>query len=185
MNIAAWISLIGVILAPLIALGVGWLYEKRREERRMKFGILHSLMQTRHDPIALQAIADLNSIDLIFAYDPGVKEAWTQFYLTLSDNRFDNEPGYALRDERRAALALEIAKVLGYSSRISTAEMSRIYRPTLLAKRQLIDQFDIDKRFADVTGPTPPPSAPVTSLDTVDQTLNGGNIPDTGEGSPT
>ena len=56
----------------------------------------------------------LNLIDAVFANDPAVREAWTQYLTTLQNESLGtNLVGLAVREDKRHKLLLEIVKAFG------------------------------------------------------------------------
>src|SRR5262249_28854710 len=82
-----------------------------------------------HDPLSVESARALNLIDVVFADDPAVREAWTRFYTALNDPNQNVGPGAAIREDKRRELLLEIVKALGLARKISSAELLRGYMP--------------------------------------------------------
>jgi hypothetical protein len=73
-------------------------------------------------------------IDAVFADDHAVREAWTRYITTLNDPNLNFGAGFAVRDEKRRELLLEIVKALGLEQKISSAELLRSYMPAFAAE---------------------------------------------------
>lgn len=80
-NIAT--TTLAVLLAPMIALWIGGILQRKAGERADKVRILGILLMLRHQPLSADAVRSLNLIDVAFARDRAVKEAWSR-YLPLS-----------------------------------------------------------------------------------------------------
>jgi hypothetical protein len=63
-----------------------------------------------------------------------VREAWTRYIATLNDPNLNVGVGFAIRDEKRRELLLEIVKTLGRQQKISSAELLRAYIPTFVVE---------------------------------------------------
>ena len=62
---------------------------------------------------AMRSFRALNLIDAVFANDSAVREAWTRYLTALNDASLSVGPGFAIREEKRRDLLLEIVKALG------------------------------------------------------------------------
>ena len=76
----------------------------------------------------------MNTIDVVFADNHAVREAWTRYIATLNDPNLNVGVGFAIRDEKRRELLLEIVKTLGRQQKISSAELLRAYMPTFVVE---------------------------------------------------
>jgi len=61
----------------------------------------------------MRSFRALNLIDAVFANDSAVREAWTRYLTALNDASLSVGPGFAIREEKRRDLLLEIVKALG------------------------------------------------------------------------
>jgi hypothetical protein len=132
---------------------------------------MYSLLGLRHDPQSVESVRALNMIDVVFADDHAVREAWTRYITTLNDPALNEGIGFAIRDEKRRELLLEIVKSLGLAGKISSTDLLRSYMPTFAAetaqprdngagyKRTLYDEY---LKTKGVSYPVfwPPPEAP-------------------------
>lgn len=142
-------TVLAVLLAPIIALWIGGILQRRSAERGEKLRILGILLSLRHQPLSSDAIRSLNLIDAVFAKDRPVKEAWSRFYATLSDPNMNTPPGAAIREEKRRDLILSIAGTVGLAQQISTSDVLRSYAPAMLAKIDELALLELDIRLAE------------------------------------
>ena len=120
-------SVLAIFSAPVVALWIAGKLQRRSDSRKAKLVIFSTLMGLRYAPLSEEFARALNLIDAVFADDPAVREAWTRYYTSLLDPNQNVGPGYALREEKRRDLLLEIVKALGLSGKISSAELLRSY----------------------------------------------------------
>jgi hypothetical protein len=121
---------LAIVLAPIVALWIGGKLQRRSDSYKSKLDVFSTLIGLRHDPLSADSARALNLIDAVFADDPAVREAWTRYYTALNDPALNVGAGYALREEKRRELLLEIVKALGLARKISSAELLRGYAPT-------------------------------------------------------
>jgi hypothetical protein len=174
MTLADWIlsiNAVAILLAPLVALWIGGILQRRSDSHKAKLDIFATLIGQRYDPQSIESVRALNMIDIVFADNSIVRDAWTQYIATLNDPNLNCEPGLAIRDEKRRQLLLEIVKALGLQRKISSADLLRAYMPTFAFeaahvammersyKRSVYEQHLKDKG-APPTLWTPPASQP-------------------------
>jgi hypothetical protein len=133
---------IAIFLAPIVALWIGGILQRRSDSYRAKLDIFSTLMGLRHQPLSLDSARALNLIDAAFADDPAVRESWTRFYTALNDPALNVGAGFALREEKRRELLLEIVKALGLAQKISSAELLRGYVPILAIENMQIETLE-------------------------------------------
>src|SRR5262245_53978591 len=130
MTTSDWILIlnaIAVFSAPMATLWIAGKLQRRSDSYKAKLDILSTLMGLRHAPLSDESARALNLIDAVFTDNPAVREAWTRYYTSLLDPNQNVGPGYAIREEKRRDLLLEIVKALGLSGKISSAELLRGY----------------------------------------------------------
>jgi hypothetical protein len=142
-------TVLAVLLAPIVALWINGIIQRRANERADKVRILGILLSLRHQPLSADTVRSLNLIDVAFAKDRPVREAWSRYYATLNDASLNALPGPTIREEKRRDLILEIARAVGLASHISTADVLRAYGPTFVAKQDELTMLDVDIRLAD------------------------------------
>lgn len=136
-----------VMLAPLVALWIGGILQKRSELAKQKLTILGVLISFRHDPLAPEAIRSLNLIDAVFADDRKIREAWTKYFAVLNDGVLNNPVGYSLREEKRRELLLAMVEAVNLSDKISSADLLRTYTPQTIGYQNLINYWDQQLRL--------------------------------------
>jgi hypothetical protein len=137
METSDWILVlngVAIILAPIIAVWVGGILQRRADAHRSKLQVFGTLVALRHDPLSLEAVRALNLIDAAFADTPAVREAWTRYYTALNDANMNAGPGFSIREDRRRDLLLAMVKGLRLSRKISSADLLRTYLPTFVAE---------------------------------------------------
>jgi hypothetical protein len=152
-NASQWIMVAAMLLGPILAVQIQKFLEARRELRRTRMNLFHTLMQTRgnrRDPAHVQA---LNSIDLLFHKDKNVVDAWRIYHDHLTS--LDQWPSDAQRDQwvKRdedylVELLAALSRVLGYD--FDTLRLKRaIYAPSANAEHQS-DSEMIRRSLADI-----------------------------------
>ena len=76
---------LAIVLAPIIALWVGGILQRRSDAHKAKLSIFATLVGLRHTPLSAELVRSLNQIDAVFVDDPAVREAWTRYYTALND----------------------------------------------------------------------------------------------------
>ena len=122
---------VAVFLAPLAAIQIGGILQRRSDDKKLKLNILGTLMGLRHDLLSSEVIRALNLIDAVFVDDATVRESYTRYHTVMTDPAFNNMTGYSIRDERRRDLLLAMVKSLGLQNKISSADLLRNYMPTV------------------------------------------------------
>jgi Family of unknown function (DUF6680) len=133
---------IAILLAPLVALWIGGILQRRSDSYRAKLDIFGTLIGLRHQPLSSDLVRALNLIDVVFADDAGVREAWTKYLAALNDGSFNEGPGFAIREEKRRDLLLQIVRALGLSRKISSAELLRSYMPAFALETQQLEWLE-------------------------------------------
>jgi hypothetical protein len=192
------INAVAILFAPVVALWIGGKLQDRSEDYRNKLSLFGSILTLRHDPLSPELAKALNSIDAVFADNPAVREAWTKYYAALQDQNLNVNPGYAIREEKRQQLLLEMIKALGLARKISSAELLRSYTPTfsmdniyvgLLERiqRKAALEEDLKRRGIPLppwvgatpaplnAAPTPQPQQPIATPQSQQPTASGGD----------
>ena len=186
MTTSDWILIVNgaaIVLAPIVALGVGGILQRRSDARRSKLTLFGTLIALRHDPMSAESVRALNLIDAAFADNRAVREAWTRYFTALNDPNMNAAPGYSIREDRRRDLLLEMVKALKLGRKISSADLLRTYLPTFIAenthvailermqkraslkedltrRRIAFPQWPLSQPADSVPPPVPQPSAP-------------------------
>lgn len=132
------LTILAIVTAPIIALVVGGILQRRSDDRRNKLQLFGTLMAQRHDPFSGETVKALNLIDAVFVNDPEVREAWTRYYAALSDQALNEGTGASIREDKRQDLLLTMVKALGLSRQVTSADLLRGYMPTWANEATLI-----------------------------------------------
>jgi hypothetical protein len=141
-NILATVA--AIVLAPLITLWIGGKLQRREEQRRVKLTLLGTLIGLRHDPVHADVVRALNLIDVAFVEDFLVRDAWTRYYASLTDQQLQNPAGWAVREERRRDLLSAMVESVKWKGKISTADILRTYTPEFVHKQGLNSVMEVE-----------------------------------------
>jgi hypothetical protein len=147
-NIVA--TVLAVIAAPVIALWIGGKLQARENVRQEQLKLLGVLLSLRHQPLSPEIFRALNLIDAVFADATDVREMWSKYYSALSDPNLQNQPGYAVREEKRRDLMIAIVKRLGLQKKISTSDLLRTYIPAAVIEANTLEMWERIKRREDL-----------------------------------
>jgi hypothetical protein len=149
MDTNAWISIASIavtvaaiLAAPIVALRVSARLQTRSAREDAKLRLFTTLIETRHDALAPDAVRALNSIDLVFVNDLSVREAWSKYYVAIVDENLNNQVGFRIREERRRDLLLSMINAMNMSDRISTTDLLRTYTPVLMGDLAYIGMLE-------------------------------------------
>jgi hypothetical protein len=152
-NASQWIMVTAMLLGPILAVQIQKFLEARRELRRTRMNLFHTLMQTRGNRLDPAHVQALNSIDLLFHKDKKVVDAWRIYHGHLTS--LDRSPSdaqldqWVKRDEDYLVeLLAALSRVLGYD--FDTVRLKRaIYAPHANAEHQS-DSEMIRRSLADI-----------------------------------
>jgi hypothetical protein len=150
-TIALWnilVTFLGVLLAPLVALWIGGILQRRAQRRQEKLALLANLLSVRHTPYTPEAVKPLNMIDAVFSTDQDVREAWSRYFAALNDGRNQNPAGWAQWDEKKRELILAMARNVGLGKVITTADILRTYQPNFMSRQERLSLLELDIRLA-------------------------------------
>lgn len=82
MKLAEILNLIAIIIIPIIAVIIGQWLQTRSEKRKDKMHIFKTLMTSRVYGWTQESVYCLNIIDIVFADDREVRNAWKDLYDT-------------------------------------------------------------------------------------------------------
>jgi hypothetical protein len=71
-----WLTLLAIIVGPIAAVTVTRVSDRRRENHTRRMDVFKTLMRTRRTPVYPEHVGALNLIELEFAKDPDVMDAW-------------------------------------------------------------------------------------------------------------
>ena len=131
MTTSDWILIvngIAIVLAPIVALGVGGILQRRSDVNKTKLTVFGTLIALRHDPLSVESTRALNLIDAAFADNSRVREAWTRYYTVLNDQSMNAAPGYSIREGEKTRPPPGDGEGAGIISKGSPRQTS--YEPT-------------------------------------------------------
>ena len=119
MELADWLIVVAILLAPVVAVQVQWWVEQMREKHGNKNSIFETLMATRGARVSLEHVRALNMIDIEFSRKPSkadqpVLKAW-KIYRDHLNNRDDLTTWLARSEELFTTLLYEMGKALGHN----------------------------------------------------------------------
>jgi hypothetical protein len=140
---------IAIVLAPIVALVVGGILQRRSDAYEAKLSIFTTLIGLRHAPLSAELVQALNQIDAVFADNRAVRDAWTRYLTALYDSNLGTPPGFSFREEKRRELLSEIVKSLRLAKKISSADLLRTYQPNFVAEETHVAMLErMQKRAA-------------------------------------
>ena len=80
MLIVSILNLIAIIVIPIVSVIVGQYLQNRAEKRKDKMQIFKTLMTSRVYGWTDDSVHALNIIDVVFADDKAVRDAWKDLY---------------------------------------------------------------------------------------------------------
>lgn len=132
------LNLIAIIVIPIAAVLIGQWLQNRSEKRKDKMQIFKILMTSRIYGWTVDSVHALNVIDIIFADDENVRNAWKELHEKYT---VENPTETQLNQIKIAQYKLleEIAKSLGYKKTITWETIQNPYIPDGM-KRQWQEQ---------------------------------------------
>jgi hypothetical protein len=123
--------------------------ESDADRRRFKLNIFASLMQERAEIYSADAVRALNSIDIAYADNGSVREAWSELFQALTGNPM--APGHVI-DERIRNLLRQMAADLGISDTLRLDDFARVYYPNALADERRVKELQRKSHLEQLTG---------------------------------
>lgn len=99
MDLNSWLTLVGIILSPIIAVLITLWVEGRRRDREGKMVVVRTLMATRHLPSDPNYSTAINLLRVEFADCPQVMEAYREYHRNIRRERPSSDQGVALLDQ--------------------------------------------------------------------------------------
>lgn len=127
----AWINIVAVIVAPVIAVWVGQRLQDRAEKRKDKMAVFKAVMTDRYG-WSRETVLALNSIPIVFSNDKAVRDAWKEYYKCLCIQEPDSME-LKQRSEALYKLLENIASTLGYEGTINWDDIQNPYIPKGMA----------------------------------------------------
>lgn len=119
MEIKDWINIVAIILSPIFAVIITMWLTTRNEKRKEKMEVFKQLMIARAISGNYDYVKTLNSLDVIFADSPKVRQAWKELYEEYAKSNIDH---IAILS-KRTKLIETIAQDLGYDDKIAWNEI--------------------------------------------------------------
>ncbi|HJV43172.1 DUF6680 family protein [Caulobacter sp.] len=119
--------------------------------RLMQIDLLFELMKHRNRYTYSDIYPSLNLIDLVFSESPPIRQAWHQFFLSVTDQGAVN----SLRQERYNKIIEEIVRYLGLGDQINSLNVQMAYVPTIEHKRQEVLLAEINRKWDELFGQKP------------------------------
>lgn len=142
-----WINVLAIIASPIIAVWVGQKLQERAKLREDKMHIFKALMTARVYGWTIESVHSLNVIDIIFADDKSVRDAWKELFNRYSiQNPSDLDRDATAKSEYK--LIETIAISLGYKDKITWETIQSPYIPKGLVN-QMTKNSQTQDNFAD------------------------------------
>lgn len=122
------LNLIAIIVIPIVAVLIGQWLQTRSEKRKDKMQIFKALMTARIYGWTVESVHALNVIDIVFADDRKVINAWKN----LHEKYIVKDPTDAQLEQIKKAqdkLLEEISNSLGYKNKITWETIQTPYIP--------------------------------------------------------
>lgn len=139
-TIMAVLNLVAIVGIPILAVVIGQYLQNRAEKRKDKMQIFRILMTSRIYGWTVDSVHALNLIDVVFAKDTAVRDAWKNLLDAYSSSE-ESELMKQKRQNLNYKLLEEMAKNLGYKDRITWETIQNPYVP-----RGMIDQWETQAR---------------------------------------
>ena len=128
------LNLIAIIVIPIAAVSIGQWLQSRAEKRKDKMQIFKTLMTSRIYGWTQESVYCMNIIDIVFADDKTVRDAWKDLY----DKYCVQNPDAAqLKKIQNAQYKLleTISKSLGYKDKVTWETIQNPYVPDGMIKQ--------------------------------------------------
>ena len=142
-----WVNILTIIVAPVIAVWVGQKLQNIAKLREDKMQIFKSLMTSRAYGWTYESVHSLNIIDIVFADDKRVREAWNVLFDKLA-NENPTETDLQKIKIAKDKLIEEIAVSLGYKDKVTWETIQNPYIPKGMSE-QLAKNLNTQDNFSD------------------------------------
>ncbi len=119
MRLVDGLTILALVLGPILAVATQLAFERRREIRRRKIGVLDTLMSYRGRFVHSDNVRAMNLVDVVFYDNEEVRSKFTALLKHLdSDSMKADEPSpdtISRAEDLAAELISAIAKDIGYS----------------------------------------------------------------------
>ena len=128
MKLAEILNLIAIIIIPIIAVLIGQWLQTRSEKRKDKMHIFKTLMTSRVYGWTQESVHCLNIIDIVFADDKKVRNAWKDLYDKYCVQNPD-ESKLKKIETAQYKLLETMAVSLGYKDKVTWETIQNPYIP--------------------------------------------------------
>ena len=128
MKLAEILNLIAIIIIPIIAVIIGQWLQTRAEKRKDKMHIFKTLMTSRVYGWTQESVYCLNIIDIVFADDREVRNAWKDLYDKYCVQNPD-ESQLKKIETAQYKLLESMAVSLGYKDKVTWETIQNPYIP--------------------------------------------------------
>lgn len=128
MKLAEILNLIAIIIIPIIAVIIGQWLQTRSEKRKDKMHIFKTLMTSRVYGWTQESVHCLNIIDIVFADDKKVRNAWKDLYDKYCVQNPD-ESQLKKIETAQYKLLETMAVSLGYKDKVTWETIQNPYIP--------------------------------------------------------
>ncbi len=128
------VNIIALITIPIISVLIGQWLQIRSEKRKDKMQIFKVLMTSRIYGWTTDSVHALNIIDIVFADDRRVREAWKDLFDKYCVSNPDQQHLIKVQ-QAQYKLIEEIAKSLGYKDKITWETIQNPYVPNGMAQK--------------------------------------------------
>lgn len=132
-----WANLAAIIIIPIAAVLIGQWLQDRAKKREDKMNIFKTLMTARIYGWTVASVQALNIIDIVFADDKSVRDAWKDLYEKYSIQN-PNEVQKKAIETARCKLLETMANSLGYKEKVTWETIQNPYIP-----QGLVDQINM------------------------------------------
>ena len=123
----AVLNIIAIVLIPIVAVVVGQKLQNRAEKRRDKLAVFKVLMANRFG-WSPESVYAMNIIDIVFADDETVRQAWKAYYEKLCIQEPDEMQIKQIKTAQEKMLE-SMAASLGYKDKITWDTIQNPYIP--------------------------------------------------------
>ena len=134
------INIIAIIFSPIVAVVIGQKLQERKELRDDRMKIFKTLMTSRIYPWTNEMVNALNSIDIVFADDKKVRQAWKELFDKYNVSVADDFDCKKIQNAQYRLLE-KMAQSLGYKEKITWETIQNPYIP-----RGLQNQIDVQNK---------------------------------------
>ena len=130
------INIIALIFIPVFAVWLGFFLQERAEKRKDKMEIFKTLMTTRIYGYTIDRVNALNVIDVVFADDKKVRDAWKDLLdkYSVDLDKADQQQTEKIKKANYKLLE-EISNSLGYKDKITWETIQNPYCPIGLSNQ--------------------------------------------------